>query len=353
MTIRERNGSWQVDVSVNKVRHRHTFDTKDEALEWEADVKHAAKLGRPLPKPNENVQAPSSNYKVTMQDVLEFTIQDSWGAAKSSSKLILNGQLFLRWFGADRDPKEVTHSVLADYKIHLRDTLKNANATVNRKLSAARLMLKVARDRGYIENVPSVKRMKEPKGVINFLHRGEEDPILTHLTHRGLTSLADLVIILIDTGVRLNEALGMQYSHINWTGQGTITFPNRKSGNISAIPMTKRVRIALERCRLHGKDADKPFGDVSQRWARDNIKEIYACLGGRYSEIEQPFHVFRHSCASRLAAKGVSAVIIMEWMDHSSLLVTQRYMHLAPDHLGSAINALEEDASTNLSVIES
>ncbi|MER8491121.1 tyrosine-type recombinase/integrase [Mesorhizobium australicum] len=52
-------------------------------------------------------------------------------------------------------------------------------------------------------------------------------------------------------------------------------------------------------------------------------------------------HVFRHSCATRLAIAGIDANRIKEWMDHSSLLVTQRYVKLSPKNLEVGAEALD------------
>eukprot|EP00456_Euglypha_rotunda_P020329 TRINITY_DN17800_c0_g1_i8.p1 TRINITY_DN17800_c0_g1~~TRINITY_DN17800_c0_g1_i8.p1 ORF type:complete len:127 (-),score=28.89 TRINITY_DN17800_c0_g1_i8:10-390(-) len=47
---RQRGGSWQGDVTVAGRRHRQDgFNTEEEANAWEAQVKVAAKLGKPIP----------------------------------------------------------------------------------------------------------------------------------------------------------------------------------------------------------------------------------------------------------------------------------------------------------------
>ncbi len=43
------------------------------------------------------------------------------------------------------------------------------------------------------------------------------------------------------------------------------------------------------------------------------------------------FHTTRHTCASWLAQRGVPVEAIRLYMGHSSITVTQKYMHLAPD----------------------
>lgn len=52
-------------------------------------------------------------------------------------------------------------------------------------------------------------------------------------------------------------------------------------------------------------------------------------------------HTLRHTCASRLAIAGENATFIQNWMGHSTILVTQSYMHLAPDTLVKGVTSLE------------
>ena len=52
-------------------------------------------------------------------------------------------------------------------------------------------------------------------------------------------------------------------------------------------------------------------------------------------------HILRHEFCSRLADNGVNATAIMRLAGHSSLVVTQRYVNMAPVSLGDAIRTLE------------
>jgi integrase len=51
-------------------------------------------------------------------------------------------------------------------------------------------------------------------------------------------------------------------------------------------------------------------------------------------------HILRHSCASRLIQRRVDLFTVSKWLGHSSMRVTERYVHLAPDSLDGALSAL-------------
>ena len=55
-------------------------------------------------------------------------------------------------------------------------------------------------------------------------------------------------------------------------------------------------------------------------------------------------HILRHTCASRLVQAGVNLQTVCEWLGHSSIDMTMRYAHLAPDHLQDALSVLEDAA---------
>ena len=49
------------------------------------------------------------------------------------------------------------------------------------------------------------------------------------------------------------------------------------------------------------------------------------------------FHSLRHTCASWLVQHGVSLPIVQAILEHTTMRVTQRYAHLAPDVMRAAM----------------
>ena len=52
------------------------------------------------------------------------------------------------------------------------------------------------------------------------------------------------------------------------------------------------------------------------------------------------FHDLRHSFASNLVMKGQDLYTVKELMGHSTIQMTERYAHLAPEHKASAVERL-------------
>jgi len=52
------------------------------------------------------------------------------------------------------------------------------------------------------------------------------------------------------------------------------------------------------------------------------------------------FHDLRHTAASRLVMAGVDLYTVKEILGHKTLVMTQRYSHLSPEHQRQAVERL-------------
>ena len=128
----------------------------------------------------------------------------------------------------------------------------------------------------------------------------------------------------------------LSVTQTDWRGQ----LGSPKGGRARTLDLTGRLEAALKEMRhLRGSfvfsDAD---GD---RWDRDGMDELLwrACRRAGLREIE--WHVLRHTFCSHLAMMGMAAQTIRKLAGHSSLSITERYMHLSPEHTGKAIRTLD------------
>ena len=56
------------------------------------------------------------------------------------------------------------------------------------------------------------------------------------------------------------------------------------------------------------------------------------------------FHDLRHTTASRAIMAGQDLIGVRDMLGHSSVSVTQRYSHLAPDHLRRVAESIAEQS---------
>lgn len=212
-------------------------------------------------------------------------------------------------------------------------------STVNRFLATLKTILKFKR-----QPCDHIKLRKESKGRIRVISKDEETMAVNLLRNTGHSKrrefyydVADLVEVLVDTGMRLSEALTLTYEDVNFNSNLIHIWIN-KGERPRSVPMTKRVASILKK-RSEGK-AKNPFNlttyqsDKAWAWAREQM--------GLKHDNEFIIHALRHTCASRLVNAGVDLYVVKEWLGHSSIQVTERYAHLAPNKLAHAATVLEE-----------
>ena len=88
-------------------------------------------------------------------------------------------------------------------------------------------------------------------------------------------------------------------------------------------------------------DTDRLFPTGSNPWLRQVWEKIRLHMS-LDSDPQFVPHMLRHTCATRLAQKGLSMVVIKEWMGHSDIQTASRYTHFAPKDLLNAAQLLGE-----------
>ena len=82
------------------------------------------------------------------------------------------------------------------------------------------------------------------------------------------------------------------------------------------------------------RESARVFKNQSLRKAYEN-----AVSNAKLDDVN--FHTLRHTFASWAVMRGVSLKELQELLGHSSLAMTMRYAHLAPERLRSAVTRLE------------
>ena len=156
-----------------------------------------------------------------------------------------------------------------------------------------------------------------------------------------------IVLLGGDAGLRAGETVALHWSDVDFTRRrlcvrhsdcrGSLTAP--KNGRVRYVPLTERLLDTLREYRhLRGprvlcKDDGAPLSRQSA-WTR--VRHAVKLAG-----VPTGVHILRHTFCSHLAMQGAPSIAIQELAGHQEMSVTQRYMHLSPDVLGSSIQLLE------------
>ena len=125
----------------------------------------------------------------------------------------------------------------------------------------------------------------------------------------------------------------------DWKGHVTGT----KGGRVRYVPMTMRLaRGATESIDTCGGERVLCQDDGAPAHAEDRAGPR-ASGGATGAGLQNAgVHVLRHTFCSHLAMRGAPARAIQELAGHKDLATTQRYMHLSPAAIESAIRLLDE-----------
>lgn len=316
MNIRKRGKSWQVDGIVEGRRVRRQFRS---AAEAEAFV--SAGTGQPV-------------RERTLGELYSRVYAARWSALKSQAMAGL-GQRIVERFGPDTPVSKIDAGRLHDMVSGLRKD-GYSNATINKWVCGVGVMLQHAVLEGWIDKRPEIRSLKEPAGRNRFLSPDEEREI-TDLIGRQDERLAKLVSVLVDTGLRLSEAIGLEWRDI--TGD-QLTVHDTKNGSSRSVPLTRRAREVLASL---DRSCQRPFSFTDRHHASRAFTRARERSSMRGDE-EVVMHTLRHTCASRMIQRGVPVAVVSSWLGHRSLAVTMRYSHLRPDHLRDYVHVLERSA---------
>lgn len=334
MTVYRRKGSktFVMNFTANKVR---VFKSTGCQTKREAKAVEAAERKKIL---KQSKQSPEERRaKTLILDAIDHVYESRWKHTKDSQRSYKRA-INLAAITGNIPLSNITDTVI----LHLTKTLElrdSKPATINRYLTNLKTIL-----RDHKQSVDDIKLRKESNNRIRVLTKEEEAKIVSLLrdTEHGerryyFADVADLVEVLVDTGIRLGEALALTYEDVNYESN-LISIWINKGNRPRSIPMTKRVRsILLSR---QATNPVKPFSmksyQVSTAW---NFARKVMGL-----EQDKQFvpHALRHSFCSRLIAKGVGLPEVQLLMGHADISTSMIYMHLDPSKLASAISALED-----------
>lgn len=235
------------------------------------------------------------------------------------------------------DPASVSKNDLTAFlaDLHRRGLAKS---TVCRKLSALRAFFRYMRKQGTVQedpcaSLPNPKLPKTHPKVLNVdqaLHlvQAEVDP-----SPEGLRDLA-LLELLYGSGLRISEALGLDFSHIDLSrGIARVLGKGRKERIVPlTAPAVDRLQRYLEQRGAFRPDAREQAvflglrgGRLTRRQA-DRVVKAMATASGVPAGISP--HTLRHSFASHMLQAGADLRSVQELLGHARISTTQRYTHL-------------------------
>ncbi len=165
-------------------------------------------------------------------------------------------------------------------------------------------------------------------------HRHEK--LLPPLPHFG-DHLTPAVLLSMNTGLRRGELLKLHWRSIDFNRRLlTIEGPNAKNRQTRHVPLNEEAINTLRRWREQSGPGAHVF-DVAT-----GFKGAWAKLLKRARITHFRWHDLRHHFASRLVQRGVPLNTVRDLLGHSSVQMSLRYAHLAPDQRREAVAKLND-----------
>lgn len=234
---------------------------------------------------------------------------------------------------------------------HIGQAMKKAGkspATIIKVYGIISQVWNLAALRGLVTGNNPAKLVKKPRQDnrrMRFLQPDEAVTLLDALKKRSL-DMHDIALVSLFAGLRAGEV-----HHLNWgdvdfvTGLLYIRDPKNKISRHAFI--TAEIKEMLQR-RFQGQSKEELIfpgqygqerGDVSDTFERV-VEEIGLNKGVQDTRLRVVFHTLRHTFASWLVQRGTPLYTVAELMGHTTLEMTRRYSHLAPDAMKAAANGL-------------
>lgn len=185
-------------------------------------------------------------------------------------------------------------------------------------------------------------KLREARDRFNAWREKRHMKSLPVRTGAYLDHLRPMVLLALNTGLRRGELLSLQWSDVNFGGKMlTVRGQTAKTGQTRRVPLNAEALEVLTAWRAlvdHGPDDFVFPGAAGGRLGR--VDRAWETALGLATLKDFRFHDLRHHFASRLVMEGVPLNTVRELLGHTSIEMTMRYAHLAPDNLAQAVEKL-------------
>jgi integrase len=312
-----------------------SFTTFEEAKAHDLELEHAAVSGEAPPERATTVEK-SSDIK-TMLDLYDHACKTEW--PDKSRILRDNARRFTEWVGSTKMPKQgLTPASIDAYTIQLQHKQGLSPKTVNRYLSAISVLLKVAKRHKLAEDV-NLPWRKETKGRIRYFTHEEEGAIYRALRNTGYDEILDLLMVLCDTGGRLEEVRRIKWPEVK---ERWLEFVKTKTDLERVVPLTERAKSILDRRQAtHGHLAGPFYGPGCGMHA---LRDAWLLAKKKLPWMDKECvpHTFRHTCCTRLILAGYEVFHVQQWMGHKTIATTRKYAHINAANLVHMTAGLEQ-----------
>lgn len=323
MSIQKSTNGWRVDIQPNGrggKRYRKTLKTQAEAKAYEAWV---------ISKVKENPDWQPAKKEERKLSNLVMTWFEHHGSGLRAGKNTFSRLNHLCQALGDPRADKFTAEMFAEYR-RRRIEVGISQNNLNREHAYLRSVFNELTRLGYWsgENpLANIRQFKIQEKEMTFLTLDQIERLFVELKNGRNSDALTITKVCLATGARWSEAETLRHTQLQ---NGLIQFARTKSGKNRSIPVSSELfdeLLLLSKTNVTGrlfKSAASAFRSAIDR------------TGIKLPE-GQLTHVLRHTFASHFMINGGNILTLQRILGHSTLAMTMRYAHLAPDHLQEAV----------------
>lgn len=329
MSLELRNGVYYVRLMIDGKRVQKSTKTGDEALAKRVHKQIMAELV--LGKHN---MGPKPS--ITFKEAFESAMRTHWVSKKDTTSPRISFNIVAGIIGEDKKLADVSEDTYEEIIAAMYDE-GYAAGTINRKMSVLSKLMKL-NERKLDMRLPRVPLQEEFAGRKRYLNDAEEKALYAALSARikkhggnpSWTHFNALVAFLIETGVRLGEALAARPGAVDHHSHDFHVWESK--GNLSrTIPLTDAAYDAF--VAVGGQfQVSKDQAEHMWRTVREDM--------GLAEDTGFVIHALRHTCCTRLLKSGMNVKMVQLWMGHKRIETTMIYAHLDTSDLHACRDSL-------------
>jgi integrase len=349
MSVVKRGKKWHYAFMVDGVRYRGSVKsarTKAQAEHAELKVKlqvHEGVYSKP-------------RGSITVKEFVEQRYLP-WAQANKRSVRIDRSRLkpILAFFG-NRRIGDITPFLIEEFKIERknapavwtkkggerREKLRSVGS-VNREFRLLSRILRLAVDSGDAVDNPcrKVRILKGEQHRTRYLLPDEEERLMSVLDDRR-APLRDMVVLAINTGLRVGEVLKLKTEHVDFH-RDVLYIKGTKTDEDREVPLNDVTRQLLTGLVDRSQESDNEHVFINPRTGARyvTIKTAWGNACRRAGIKDLRFHDLRHTFGTRAADAGVPLNAIRDVMGHKSTAMTERYAHATDEGKRRAVEALQ------------
>lgn len=273
----------------------------------------------------DNCRSKNYNAELTLRRALARYLRDVTPHKKGAPQEINRIKKMMRHPIARRRFRAIRGAHFARYR-DKRLAASKAASTVKNELAIFSHVYTIARQEWGMERlanpVAAVRKPRTPPGRDRRLVNDEERRLL----HTAGYPMRELIVIAIETSMRLGELLNLCWRHVNLQRR-VVLILDTKNGEPRKVPLSTRAYKTLKRMprQLDGR----LFPALSVSTYSHRFKQL--CAGAGIAGLR--FHDLRHEAVSRLFELGLNVMEVAAISGHKSLSMLQRYTHPRVDDL--------------------